>query len=939
LQTARTSPLAIYIGIFLLAGSILMLEIALTRVFAIMLWHHMTHMVISITMLGFGAAGSWLTVRHDDLESGLPARTLALASIAYAFSVVFAFLIATRIPIDTLKFVSDGWNFIALGTLYLTVSVPFLFGGIAIGLALTRLASDVGRLYFFDLVGSALGALLCVLLLGQIGSTATLVVAAAIGAAAGSSFAAASSREDFVRSLVSLGGTVALALGFVTGLFEWQVPFAPGKEFAAFEDQELVRIASSTAEIDVAESRRLQTAMGGDFGRAGLTRVEGRWVSQDGTAPSILYRGAAQIDAFPFLDDSQAGSAYVTFAARGGSEPNVLVIGVGGGVDVMIALAHDAEQVKAVEVNHGMVKMVTADFDDYLAGLFGPQGRGTDGRVSLHHREGRSFIRGSRDRFDIIQMSGVDSYTALSAGAYTVSESYLYTVEAVKDFYSHLEPEGYINYSRRILTYPRKPRESLRLAHIARVALEQLGVEDPASHIAVYRGHAWASIMIKRGAFSLAELEALDRYTRKQGFWGFAFDPLGRPDLERGRDSPFAIAAGTATRRFLARNQAEGVAGTSDPEKVAIALRDAVVLGGTGHLGEMKKRLDALTARFPNRDHAAALVRLSRHYAERMQTAEQAFADTRADFHVLMRGTPAARSAFVRDYQYDVSPSTDDAPFFFNYYRYGWLFKSGGVAPFDRYWPDYPVGHLILIASLVQISVFAFILILLPLRSLALRGIETPNRFRIFGYFAALGAGFMFVEIVLMQRMVLFLGHPTYAITVVLATLLAAAGLGSLLAGRFASVSHTLLGCIACAIVALVLANALFGEALFAAAGGAGFGVRVVLVIALLAPLGLVLGMPFPLGIRLLNHETPALVPWAWAVNGFLSVFSSIFCVVLAMAFGFANVLWIAAVIYAGGFTALLTRRPNSSRVRVVHSSVREENFVGRIDDSRTRDD
>jgi hypothetical protein len=208
----------------------------------------------------------------------------------------------------------------------------------------------------------------------------------------------------------------------------------------------------------------------------------------------------------------------------------VLVIGVGGGIDVMIALAHDAVSVTAVEINRAMIDMVADHFDVYLGGLFHRGAHPLAHRIDLVHGEGRAFVRQSPERYDVIQLSGVDSFTALNTGAYTLSESYLYTTEAIRDFYEHLADEGYINFSRFIMKPPKKPRDTLRLAHVAYVALQEMGIDDPASHIAVFQGFDWASTLIKRGRFTRAELDALEAFARLEGFLGLVFDPLEEPE-------------------------------------------------------------------------------------------------------------------------------------------------------------------------------------------------------------------------------------------------------------------------------------------------------------------------------------------------------------------------------------------------------------------------
>ena len=903
----------VFAGIFILAGSILLLEIALTRVLAVMMWHHMTYMVVSVALLGFGASGSILTARGEGLATGSPARALTWFTLAYGVSVVVAFCVATRIPIDTLQIWSAKWNFVALALFYAVISTPFLFGGFAIGLALTRLSKHIGRLYFFDLMGSAVGGGLSVWLLSTLGSSATVMVAATLGLLAATVFAAGSGRRLLMVAVPALMAGVALSVAFATGLVEWDVPFAPGKEFAGLPpSMKAVRIASPTAEVEVAPSGRAPLIMGGNFGIVDRRAPTGRFLGQDGTAPTFLYKDAASIETFPYLDDAQAGSAYVAFEARGGSDPDVLVIGVGGGIDVMIALGNNAGHVTAVEVNRAMVEVLTERFADYLGGLFLPDAHPLSDRIELVHGEGRSFVRSRDHRYDIIQLSGVDSYTALSTGAYTVSESYLYTIEAIQDFYESLNDDGYVCFSRILLGHPKKPRETLRLANTAISALAQLGIDDPERRVAVFQGHDWASTMIKRGEFTPAEIAALRDFASREGFWGLAFDPLEGDAPPLHSNVPYDHTA----RREIRKNVSQGavadlpaVLGGGEPAAIMIRAYEHRLRDEDGVAAMLIDELRTQVAESRRGEFDAKVRELVDEPAAAGRDAERYFEQTRDDFEALLRTPGPDRSAFIAGYPYILTPATDDAPFFFNYYRYGGLFKRATSAD-NLYWPDYPVGHLVLIASLVQISLLAAALILLPLRALARDRIAAPNAWRVFGYFAALGAGFMFVEISLMQKMVLFLGHPTYALSVVLTTLLASAGTGALLAGRIATVSSRVLMSVLAGVVGAVLMTTFACATVLPMVIGADFNVRVALAVGLIAPLGLVLGMPFPLGIRVLDGECPQLVPWAWAINGLLSVFTSIFCIVLAMQIGFTNVLLVATATYAAGFLLMTSRAP-----------------------------
>jgi hypothetical protein len=915
--------LPIYLGLFLIAGSILSLEIALTRVFAIMMWHHLAYMVISVAMLGFGAAGSLLVVLGKRLGGSWPARALAWLAAGYGLAVLAALGLATQLTVDTVGIWQDKSNLARLGALYTIVFVPFLLGGGTVGLALARLAAHVNRLYGADLLGSAAGGAASVWLLSHFGSSATVVIAGALGTLAASCFALAAGRKTLLAVLpaAALGALAALA---ITGGSEtlgvpalrWDVPYAPGKELGLYEaSADHVRIPSATAEVGVGPDTELFPGIGGDFGRLDRQPVRSRLVGQDGTAPTMLFRGAADPSAFPFLDDTQAAAAYVALRGRGGAAPRVLVIGVGGGIDVMVALYHGAASVTGVEVNRAMITAVTERFDAYLGGLFRPAAHPLSDRIELVHDEGRSYLRHRGTRYDVIQLSGVDSFTALNTGAYTLSESYLYTTEAIRDLYEHVADEGYLSFSRFIMKFPRKPRETLRLANIALTALEEMGVEDPASRIVVFRGFNWASTLVKRGRFTSEEIEALQGFAEREGFWGLVFDPLRPGDTSVSLPPHLDDRIRTRAARVLREKRVVLPEAQGTREGFIEALHEAYRHGLAGRGSAAQDVVHRVLETLPAEHRAAAgntIRSLVQSEVARVQTDLRAFAQTRRSFGTLLAGSASERRAFVDAYEFDVSPASDDAPFFFNYYRYSGLLRSRGDAArartvSDYYHPDYPVGHVILLASLAQITLLAGLCILLPLRAVSRKGAKPAQSWRIFLYFAALGMGFMFIEIVLMQKLVLFLGHPTYAITVVLATLLAFAGLGSLAASAVREISPRALRVLLGVIVALVLGCVGAIDHLLPQLLGWAFPIRVAAAAALLAPLGLALGMPFPLGIRVLDARYPPLVPWAWAINAFLSVFSSIFCIVLAMVVGFSSVLILAAAVYALG---LLTFAP-----------------------------
>ncbi|MFY9344772.1 MAG: hypothetical protein WAT39_19930, partial [Planctomycetota bacterium] len=915
------TPKSLLAGIFCLGLSVILFEIALTRVFAIMMWHHFTYMVISIGLLGFGASGSLLTATRLGASPGAAQRALVWTSLGYGVSVVLAFCFATLVRIDSLAFWQQKENVVALFFVYLIIFVPFLLGGLGIGLVLTRQVLHVNRLYCGDLIGSACGALASVVLLKHFGSSATVVAAGGCGLLAAFCFGLGLPRRWLLVTVPGLLLAGWLAVGFGGGArwlgipaFDWRVPYAPGKEAVAAEfllrelanrgalggqSPELAKIHSATAEVQVGASVLAAPMVGGDHGLDQIP-IEARAVGQDGTAPTMLYKDAAELARFPFLDDTQAASAWIVQRAAGRKDQRAMVIGVGGGVDVMVALANGAQHVTAVELNTAMVEMVTERYAGYLGRLFNADSP-LASRITLVNSEGRAWLRSHDDRYDVIQMSGVDSYTALSTGAYTLAESYLYTTGAVADFWAHLNADGIVCWSRFIEKAPRRSRETLRLANIATSALRELGVADPSSHVCVFQGLDWASTMVKKSPFTAAEIGALREFALAQGFVGLVFDPT------RGQ-GPIELAA---THFALQRSQLQAAFGAraglaADPAKLRAALQTLQGLAVNLAAGE---RLAPAMLPEPLRgpEHADAVLQALDGLRPMLKAHGDYLRATIADFERLLRGDDAERARLLADYPFDVSAATDDAPFFFNYYRWSSLF--GGERHTDdtlfNYHTDFPVGHMVLLSSMAQILLLAALLIFLPLRHLARAGVRAAGAFGVFGYFAALGLGFMLVEIALMQKLVIFLGHPTYALSVVLVSLLAAAGTGSLLAGRIAVVRQRHLNLILLGIVAVIALDVWVVNALLPLLLGLPLWLRMAFVVLLLIPTGLVLGMPFPTGMRVVERQCPQLVPWGWAVNAFCSVLGSIVCIVLSMAIGFTNVFWIALGAYALGLLGL----------------------------------
>jgi hypothetical protein len=794
-------------GIFLVSFAVLLTELLLTRIFSVTMFYHLSFMVVSLAMLGFGASGLAVNLLPRRFPEDKLPRQAAMAALAFAASSVAAIGLSFQLRIS-LEGTLGNW--LRIGATYLACAVPFFFGGLVVSLVLTHRAAQANRLYFFDLLGAALGCIALVPATNVLGAPSAVLLAAAIAAAAASVFA---SGHDVRLARIGAIGAACLLLwmGANTRSHFYDVRFVKGSEQPAA----LALRWNSFSRVDVVGTEKslwkphhpvfagYSSRLDPDFA------IPEVWLRYDADAATQVSYFDGNLARMEYLLYDVSSSAYQIRRYH-----NVLVIGPGGGRDVLTALSMGSGPVTGVEINPITVDLMRSRFRTFTGGLYA----GFPG-VKVVNDDGRSFLRHAQERYDLIEASLVDTWAASAAGAYALTENNLYTVEAFGDYMDHLTPDGVICFNR---WFSDPPIESLRVVNLAREALLRRGVANPADHIMVVRTDpsetllaSLGSILIKMSPFTPSEVASLRAFAGDMGFF-----------------VPYAPGGPGGDRDFTE------------------------LLGPGG---------PALVARYP----------------------------------------------------YDISAVTDDRPFFFSRapvlpwlaHHLG-LFKSPvGNIPLG-------LGGQTLLVSAGTTAAATGLLLLLPYwvgrrrsRASARGGaggataVDTRRGLAWALYFTGLGLGFIFVEIVLVQRFSLFLGYPVYSLSVVLFTILLASAAGSLLAGRFRS-RRALPVAIAALVAGLVL-YALALPPLLAAARGAPIAARIALAVATIAPLGLLMGMPFPSGIRRAGRESRTLVSWAWAVNGGASVMGSTLTVLISMTYGFTASFLAGAIAYAAALAVV----------------------------------
>jgi spermidine synthase len=760
-------------GLALTSFSALLLELALTRLFSVVLFYHFAFLAISIALLGLGAGGVFAYLLKSRLAN-FETRALA-ARICMVNSVVIVVVLEIVLHIPVALDVT-GKNFLRLTILYLTAAVPFFLTGLLFSVVFARETSRIPRLYGADLCGGALACLAVVPLLNLLGGPNAILVAGIAVAAAGTIWAEA-------RVTRRNAGLLMLALLALTGanysgrLID--VVYAKGM----FRDPAWVEFARWNA----------------------LSRVE---VDRQGQAKAIVI----DADASTYIMNAEVSRWHETEWEKDlMSAPPALantlrphgefaIIGPGGGVDVLRAVANGSPSVTGIEINPIIATTIMRErYADYAQHLYDRPD------VHIHVTDGRSYLRSTDEHFDVVQMTLVDTWASTAAGAFALSENNLYTVEAFQEYFDHLRPDGMIAITRWEF---RQPREALRVVAVAMEALHRLGVSNPARNFIV----------------------------ASQG----SLDEDGIPVVVLAKKTPFTAAEESAVNKHFDRY----------PDVEPLYLPSE-----------------------PGDNPFTALIASNDSYN------------------------------FARSYAYNVAPVTDNNPFFFFTLKAGQILGEKGLRG-DIDW-KVNLGVLVLLLVLIISLVAVLVFLVLPL---ALRGGETRQSPLPLLYFIAVGLGYILVEIAFIQRFVLFLGHPTYALTVVIFLLMLSSGAGSLSSRLW--LPRAEMGWIPLVLVLVtLLADVFFLPSRLAALVGMTFGYRLIISGIVLVPLGFVMGMPFPTGLRALAAapvpEFPAgqaasdnAVEWAWAMNAAASVLGSVLAMVIAIQFGLTVTLACGAAAY-----------------------------------------
>jgi hypothetical protein len=778
--TQLTATKYSYAGLFLVTQATLMYEILLTRIFSVTMWYHFAFMAISIAMFGMTAGAVIVYFFPDYFKAERTNQHLGLFSLSFAISTVISFWIDLRIPFIT----SDQLRIVSFT--YLVTAIPFVFSGICVSLALTRFPLQLSKLYAADLAGAAFGCVALIFSLRITDGPTTVLILTLLAASASVLFLMEAPTHGLLR--ISFLCCILLAVFTVAqyGSDLMKVHWAKG----VVEPEPLYEQWNSYSRVRVLQDAGPERIFGWGLSPTLSSKqtVKELILDIDAAAATVLTEFDGDLKKLDFLKYDVTNMVHYIRP-----DSSVLIIGAGGGRDVLSALVFDQKKVVGVEMNTDVLKAVNTKFADFTGHLY------KHPKVNFVNEEARSYVACQKEKFGIIQASLIDTWAATAAGAFVLSENSLYTLEAWKIFLNHLEPNGVLTFSR---WYFPLPGQVYRLTSIATAALMDLGIKQPRDHIIVVvggqsQGVPMGTILVSKSPFSKKDLDIIKDVTHKLQF-------------RTALSSTFSI----------------------DPIFAAIA-------SGT--------KFDSLAKNFP----------------------------------------------------LDISAPTDDRPFFF--------YMQKMTDAFTTEVSEESIDVLFVLGTLlILVLVLTSMCIFVPL---FLKGSNRSAKGSgwLILYFAAIGFGFLLIEVSQMQRLVIFLGHPTYSLSVVLFALLLSSGVGSYLTQniKLSTLKRDAFHRFVMLLAALLLLGILtpFISKLFQ---GYSNPIRILIAIVLLFPAGLFMGMLFPIGMKMASGDREPIKPWLWGINGATSVCASVLAIVIALSFGISAAYWCGVAFYIIACGALL---------------------------------
>lgn len=725
-------------------------------------------MVVSIALFGIAASGTFLTIKKLK-------NPLFLSSILFSVSVLISFFIMNKLIFDPFEAIINFRHIFVLLVYYLFLGLPFFFFGIIVAYSFSKFQNKAGKVYFYNMSGSAVGAIASLFFI-SIFNIKTIFVISLLG---------------LLSSLFFVNNKRFKNIVFILIIFNLLLFFVP-------IELNISKYKELSQALNVPNSKLIDTKYNSfsrvDIVESSFTRyAPGLSPTFRGTLPEQIgitvdasnMNSITKYENLGFINNLPSSIPYKLT-----KNPKTLIINSGAGLDVLTALKNNAE-VTALETNPIVIDLLKNNYADYSGNIYN--------KADVVFGEGRSFVKNSREKYDVIVVSLAGNVLSGSAGISGLSENYLLTKEAFEDYYTALNDDGFLVITRWLL-FP--PRESLRLFSLA------LEIDDGAKKIAMFRSWTTVTLVLSKNDLDAITIAKIKNFMRKNKFDIIYLPSSFTPNKNLKFEEPY--------------------------------------------------------------------------YYNAIQNLLQ------------------SKNNFYKNYVFDVKAVSDDKPFYFNFFRISKVNELQKLI--NQKWnPLFDSGFL-LFFIFIQALILALIFILLPIRFFNKNKLNRKISKKPLFYFFAIGLSYLFIEIVLIQKFVLFLGHIIFSSSTIIFSMLLFSSLGSLYSQRFRvkKLRSIILIIFIFLIIYLLLLSYIID--LFISLN---LILKIILTLIIIAPLGFVMGFPFPMGMRAIKKE---LIPWAWGVNGSASVLSPILAILFALFIGYNFVLFIAGLIYLMGIVFIIPK-------------------------------
>ncbi|MCL2067984.1 MAG: hypothetical protein FWG99_11050 [Treponema sp.] len=796
-------------------------ELYVMRIFAVGGWSNFGSLVISTALLGIGLSGIILTF-IDELVASYSDIILSITAISLPLLMALAVVAAQMVPFNPDFLASDSRQLWFIGAYYIIYGLPFFAVAFFVGVSFISMRERIQRVYFWNMAGSGVGGFFIIIFMFILPTQFLIlpILALCIIAAL---LTCINENGEF-----PLPGILALVFSAVVSfccIFFWgEIRVSDFKAISYvrnYPDSKLVHHSYGPGgEFHVYASRYFHFAPGLSDNAALRIPVipeQSYWgLFIDGSGP-IGIMGSLREEEKPYMDYLPMAAPYTIIA-----NPDVLLVGLSGGINAQIARYKGAEKIDIVDPSAEMINLLREDqnvsrFTGNLLSL--PE-------ISVFQGEGRFWCAENAGKYDLIELSLVDSIGLSDSGGYPVHEDFKYTVEAFREYFGALKEDGILSIT--VWDRMNPPRNVLRLLNTIVTAMREADFPQPQQSLYSFGLFiSTSTIMVKNGAFTEGELYDLNNFVRTR-----SFELLYAP----GADLP---------------------------------LRDIDILMGA-----------------------------YRTHFEGGEASVESF--TPADMYraSIPRFFDGREKEIERDYIFDIRPIRDSRPYYSGFLKLEHLsIYMDQVRDISEEW-----GYLLLLGMLLQGCIFGFIIIVIPLigkrRDLFRSKADTGSTIGVIFYYAGLGLGYMLIEIYLIQRLGVFLSNPTYSASIVITVMLIFSALGNLASSPFKHLRIFVVPA-ACLLVVGGVLFYIFGlDSFLYRFHSASMSMRIFAAGVIIAPAAFFMGVPYPNGLDTLQENKPHLLPWAWGMNGGLSVAGAALARVISVSSGFPVLLGVGLALY-----------------------------------------